>query len=162
MGKSYEEQINNAMYNTLQEMTPLLSLHDLRELQRVMVKNFAEATNSDKHQPTNEEYIAKYFAAKKIEGMSTSSLSAYITIKDLPWTHRGRYNACICTGATEKCQALPRTVSLLIKKSRLQNRLFVTYLLKALTRNPTTPDITSHSKIITKTGTSSTSMSNIV
>lgn len=77
MKKSYEDQINNAIYNTLQEMTPLLSLHDLRELQRVMVKNFAEATNNDKHQPTNEEYIAKYFAAKKIEGMSAISLSAY-------------------------------------------------------------------------------------
>lgn len=74
MVKSYEEQINNAMYNTLQEMTPLLSLHDLRELQKVMVKNFAEATNSDKHQPTNEEYIAKYFAAKKIEGIFANDL----------------------------------------------------------------------------------------
>lgn len=54
MVKSYEEQINNAMYNTLQEMTPLLSLHDLRELQRVMVKNFAErltAINSSLRHP---------------------------------------------------------------------------------------------------------------
>lgn len=39
---------------------------------------------------------------------------AYRTIKDLPWTHRGRYNACICTGATEKCQTLPRIISLLM------------------------------------------------
>lgn len=67
MKRNYEEQINNAMYNTLQEMTPLLSLHDLRELQRVMVKNFAEATNIDNHQPTNEEYMIKYFAAKKLK-----------------------------------------------------------------------------------------------
>lgn len=78
MKENFDTQINNAIFNTLQDMTSKLSLNQLRELQKAMFKNFAEATSNQQKQLTNEDYIAKYVAAKKIEGMSESTLKVYI------------------------------------------------------------------------------------
>lgn len=36
MKNKIDERISNAIYNTLHEITPMLSLHDLRELQRIL------------------------------------------------------------------------------------------------------------------------------
>lgn len=77
MKKEFEQQINNAIYATLQEMTTKLSLKDLRELQRVLFKNFAEVTNTEQKQLLNDDYIERYMSAKKIEGMAESTLKSY-------------------------------------------------------------------------------------
>lgn len=77
MSNDVEKNINNAIFKTVQDMTPVLSLHDLRELQNVMVKNFAEATKEEYNPLTNQDYLSRYIDAKKIEGMSESSLKSY-------------------------------------------------------------------------------------
>lgn len=73
----FEKQINEAIFNTLQEMTPKLSLNQLRELQNSLYKCFAEATNSSVKQLSNNDYIDRYISAKKVEGMAESTIKSY-------------------------------------------------------------------------------------
>lgn len=60
----------------LNEMTEYLSLPQMKKLQEVMLRIFAEK-EPEKRQISNEEYLEMFIAAKSIEGCSNRTISYY-------------------------------------------------------------------------------------
>lgn len=64
--------------NVLNEMTEVLNVSQLRKLQEVMLKHFAE-NESEKQHIDNEEYLMRFIAAKGVEGCSKRTITYYKT-----------------------------------------------------------------------------------
>jgi integrase/recombinase XerD len=62
--------------NVLNEMAEYLSIAQLKKLQEVILKTFAE-NEADKKHISNEEYLKMFLAAKQIEGCSERTIKYY-------------------------------------------------------------------------------------
>ena len=71
---SMEEKI----VTVLNEMAEYLSISQMKKLQEVIIKNFAE-NEADKKEIQNEEFLKMFLAAKRIEGCSERTLNYYKT-----------------------------------------------------------------------------------
>lgn len=71
---SMEEKI----VTVLNEMAEYLSISQMKKLQEVIIKNFAE-NEADKKEIPNEEFLKMFLAAKRIEGCSERTLNYYKT-----------------------------------------------------------------------------------
>ena len=60
----------------LNEMSEYLSIAQMKKLQEVIIKTFAENTASKQEIP-NEEYLEMFLAAKQIEGCSERTIQYY-------------------------------------------------------------------------------------
>jgi len=62
--------------NVVNEMADVLNISQLRKLQEVMLKNFADNTD-EKKAISNNEYLTQFIAAKQIEGCSNRTVAYY-------------------------------------------------------------------------------------
>lgn len=61
----------------MQDMSQYLSLSELQELQRVLLKHLVEEAQKERHVPSNEEYLTQFLEAKRIEGLSEKTIEQY-------------------------------------------------------------------------------------
>ena len=62
--------------NVLNEMSEFLSIAQMKKLQEVIIKNFAD-NEPCKKEISNEEFLKLFLEAKKIEGCSARTISYY-------------------------------------------------------------------------------------
>lgn len=71
------------LVNILNEMSEYLSVSQMKKLQEVLLKNFAE-NEAQKETISNDEYLKLFLDAKNIEGCSDRTLKYYrVTIEHL-------------------------------------------------------------------------------
>ena len=62
--------------NVINEMSEVLNISQLKRLQEVILKNFADNSN-EKQKITNNEYLSRFIEAKRIEGCSDRTIAYY-------------------------------------------------------------------------------------
>ena len=62
--------------NVINEMSEVLNISQLKRLQEVLLKNFADNSN-EKQKITNNEYLSRFIEAKRIEGCSDRTIAYY-------------------------------------------------------------------------------------
>lgn len=68
--------MQNIIFNVIQDMSQFLSVSQLQELQKSLIKNLIEKPPA-KTERSNEEYVMLFLEAKKIEGMAQKSVKEY-------------------------------------------------------------------------------------
>lgn len=82
----------------LNEMAAYLSIAQMKKLQEVIVKAFAE-NEAVKENTSNEEYLSMFLAAKQIEGCSVRTIQ-YYKVSNFCRYVRYRYR---CSAGFESC-----------------------------------------------------------
>ena len=86
----------------LNEMSEYLSIAQMKKLQEVIIKTFAENEVSKKDIP-NEEFLKMFLAAKRIEGCSERTIKYYETTVE----HLLSYTkVSVRKITTEKCESI--------------------------------------------------------
>jgi len=75
----------------LNEMSEYLTIPQMKKLQEVIIKNFAE-NEVEKTNISNDEFLKMFLAAKQIEGCSERTISYYqTTVEHLLSQTRGKF-----------------------------------------------------------------------
>ena len=70
--------MDEKIVKVLNEMSAYLTIEQMRKLQEVIMKTFAENT-LEKQNISNEDFMQVFFAAKQIEGCSSRTIKFYKT-----------------------------------------------------------------------------------
>ena len=70
--------MDEKIVKVLNEMSAYLTIEQMRKLQEVIMKTFAENT-LEKQNISNEDFMQMFFAAKQIEGCSSRTIKFYKT-----------------------------------------------------------------------------------
>ena len=83
VSKGGDTSMEEKIVTILNEMSEYLSVSQMKKLQEVMLKTFAER-NQEKKYIANEEYLGMFLAAKRIEGCSDRTIHYYrVTIEKM-------------------------------------------------------------------------------
>lgn len=69
--------MKNTIFQILQEMSQYLTIAELQELQRILLKYLIDESRLEEQTHTNDEYLELFLAAKQVEGLSKKTLKEY-------------------------------------------------------------------------------------
>lgn len=69
--------MQNAIYNIIHDMSQCLSMSDLKELQRVLIKYLVDEEHIKKNTTSNKDYLRLFVESKSVEGLSKETLHYY-------------------------------------------------------------------------------------